>query len=115
MVPVHDILSIDGENITLIPGKSWYEFFTENDLEYSENFENSDSMDIWNQSLKPVIIMDQATFNKLEKRNLIVLLFDTLTNQYIWGELENGVQFTASTHLDRYTLNFTRQAITPIF
>jgi hypothetical protein len=45
----------------------------------------------------------------------VVLLFDTGGSQYIWGSIDNGVQFTITTYTDRYELDMTRQSPEPVF
>jgi hypothetical protein len=114
LVPVHDIQTINGEVITLRSGKTWYKYFTENELEFRED-EKDGEFKIFNQALKPVIVVTKAVMDTLLDRQLVVLLFDTGGSQYIWGSIDNGVQFTITTYTDRYELDMTRQSPEPVF
>lgn len=114
LVPVHDIQTIDGEVITLRTGKTWYKYFTENELEFEED-EKDGEFKIFNQGLKPVIVVAKAVMDTLLDRQLVVLLFDTGGTQHIWGSVDNGVQFTITTYPDRYQLDMTRQSPESVF
>ncbi|MBA7531869.1 hypothetical protein ES705_24093 [subsurface metagenome] len=111
IIPEHDVLTIENGTITLRSGKTWYEFYTESELIFNEKYTD----DVYKQELDATIIMDKAEFTKLERRQLIVLLYDTDTNEYIWGNLGNAVKFNSTTHTDRYSLTLFRFSMSAIF
>jgi hypothetical protein len=113
-IPVHDIQSFENGVITLLAGKTWYKYHTENELEFEEQALSKESFDGFDQSLKPIIITTKAIIDSLLDRPLIVKLFVAGT-EYIWGTLDNGVQFYITTHTDRYLLNMTRQSTVSVF
>lgn len=112
VVPVHDVSEIENGVVTLKSGKVWYEYYTENELEFRE--EQKDEL-MFSQKLSPAISMVKADMDKFIRRQLIVTLFDSSQTAYIWGSLDNGVRFTVETYPDRYALEMSRASETPIF
>lgn len=115
LIPDYDVDSIENGIVTLSPGKSWFEYFTENELEFSEEFQEGDRFDFFSQKLNPAIIMSKSDMDKLSNRQLIVVIFSTDGTEHIWGTADNAVKFTSSTYPDRYALSLSRITQDPIF
>lgn len=111
IIPEHDVDTIMDGIITPKAGKSFSEYYTENNMVFEEKTKN----DVYRQTLKPVIVMTKEEFTAIEHRQLIVLLYDTAGNTYVWGSLGNAVQFNSRTHTDRYTLEMHRISTSAIF
>ncbi|MCW3784915.1 hypothetical protein [Plebeiibacterium sediminum] len=115
IVPASDVVSIDGNTITLDTGKSIDTILTGNDVEFNENLKESGANDYYEQKTTPISHSVESTIRtKYRKEKVIVQLKTTQGEVFTWGTKEVPVRLTLDSGLNADTWQMKRSATSPL-
>lgn len=116
LIPMEEVASYAGSIIFPRPGAGTDLFLTENDVKVTDAPETKDGGELFNQSLKVVVVKMSDALRKKYSRNRQVMVLLVKTNGEIlrWGDIDYPVSCSITPTVDADQISLTRKALQPL-
>lgn len=118
IVPLSDFQSFDGEHLVTISGNAPDHILCNNNLVLADDPETGSRAGIfYKQSLRAVTdkLPEAQRSVYVPRRPVVVLLFTDIGEPVLWGNAEQMLRVSLTPTPDADILNFTREALSPVF